>query len=148
MGYSVVETVKRSRREVSAVPDGWVIGDKVYWPNNQLNTTRKDVNSVPSDDWKATVLHRLWFKNIPTLEMAEASVDDTMDRSGTDDAENILNDGKRQRLEITHAKHLPLTNHYTLYPGATNPPDKLIATPPYTLGAHHSPSVSTTCSFQ
>lgn len=110
MGYSVVETVKRSRREVSGVPDGWVIGDKVYWPNNQLNTTRKDVNSVPSDDWKATVLHRLWFKNIPTLEMAEASVDDTMDRSGTDDAENILNDGRRQRLEITHAKHLPLTN--------------------------------------
>lgn len=76
MPWAIVETKKKGKKykDITAVPETWIIESNVYWPKNNLLTMLKDDTTQPNITDFLPQSCKVLEKNIPFLIEAENRV--------------------------------------------------------------------------
>lgn len=86
--FSIVQTKKtvRSKPEMSKVPVGWMVKDKLYWPPNSLKTLIDDPSSkADPKSWKEITNFKVIGKPMK-CEAAESTMQKLSELTDSDDA--------------------------------------------------------------
>lgn len=51
--YSIVETIERDEKLITAVPASWVKGHELYWPDKKIDVTKgRQMYISPESTWE------------------------------------------------------------------------------------------------
>lgn len=124
--FVVVEYKKCGKLEIEAVPNAWIINNRVYWPPSNLTEMIKIPWLTPEITKWTSHSCKIKRAGFDKFEDAFNKVTEMMDTSPTEESDNI----DSERAVTRNRRHLPVTSKAStksfMYPTFNIPPVNIL----------------------